>query len=247
MWLVYFIYANGKPGRYGWVRADDLAVDDYLVPAPKKAFNAEERIVSIKPLVLEASTAVFDVTVEEDHSFVAGGLITHNCYGMMPPKLVVYARTEYGVVFTLAQSREVWEHYFEAYAGVKQWHGRELDRGKQSKVSRSIGGRLRHMNPDDHNALLNNPIQSTGADGLKAALRNVYDGLKRAKISRADARMVHHVHDEILLEVRNDPELIQTVKAILEPAMMAGMQQFLTKVPVKVDAHHGRDWAEAKG
>ena len=57
---------------------------------------------------------------------------------------------------------------------------------------------------------------------------------------------MHHVHDEIILEVDNDPELIDQVKKDLERAMVAGMSPYLTRVPIEVDAHAGKTWADAK-
>jgi DNA polymerase-1 len=91
----------------------------------------------------------------------------------------------------------------------------------------------------------NTPIQGTGADALKISLRNMHDLIIRRGYA-GRVKLIHHVHDEILLEVDNDPELILQVKKDLELAMTAGMSPFLKRVPIVVDAHEGPSWDEAK-
>jgi len=119
-----------------------------------------------------------------------------------------------------------------------------LTRGKQEKISRSMGGRLRWLHDEKaHNEFMNTPVQATGADGLKAALREVYFKLKPYG---ERVKMVHHVHDEIILEVDDDLDLIQQAKLDLCAGMRAGMGQFLKTVPVEVDAAHGSSWAACK-
>lgn len=49
---------------------------------PKKQFVAQERIVSVRRVDLAGEIEVFDLSVEEDHSFVADGVVSHNSYGM---------------------------------------------------------------------------------------------------------------------------------------------------------------------
>jgi len=165
-------------------------------------------------------------------------------YGMQPPKLVIYAQSSYGVAMSLRDAKRFHERYFEAYSGVASWHERVLTRGKQEKISRSMGGRLRWLHDEKaHNEFMNTPVQATGADGLKAALREVYFKLKPYG---ERVKMVHHVHDEIILEVDDDLDLIQQAKLDLCAGMRAGMGQFLKTVPVEVDAAHGSSWAACK-
>lgn len=91
----------------------------------------------------------------------------------------------------------------------------------------------------------NTPIQGTGADGLKLSLRNIHDLIIKNGYEGL-VKPVHHVHDEIILEADDDPELIVQAKKDLELAMRKGMAPFLERVPIKVDAAHGSSWAEAK-
>lgn len=88
LWYVAFPSANGKPARKGWVRADELQLTDYLEyhecpDSTAELTDAECRFEAIRTIrVVSHAGPVYDITVEEDHSFTAGGLLTHNCYGL---------------------------------------------------------------------------------------------------------------------------------------------------------------------
>lgn len=167
-------------------------------------------------------------------------------YGMMPAKLVLYALGNYGVPMTEKQATTFRTKYFsreEGYYGIKLWHDRELRDIKRSLISRTMSGRLRYLEEDAHNEILNTPIQGTGADGLKIALREMHNRIQKFGSS---GEIIHHVHDEIILQVDNDPEIIAAAKAELNAAMHKGMEPFLKTVPCEVEASVGPSWGEAK-
>lgn len=87
----------------------------------------------------------------------------------------------------------------------------------------------------------NTPVQGSGADGLKRALRIVYDKLK---VHGSKVKMVNHVHDEIAVEAEPDADLLQQVDVDVKQGMIDGMQVFLKKVPVVVEGHFGDSWGE---
>lgn len=175
-------------------------------------------------------------------------------YGMMPPKLVLYALSGYGVKMTLKEATNYRNRYFERFAGVHRWHGRAQRDGQRAKSSCSIAGRLRYLDTGEfYNEYYNHPVQSTGADGLKAALRCTYNRYRKL-IGRPPTRikdlptpsvqLVHHVHDEIVTEANDDKDLLQAVKHELEAGMKDGMQPLLKRVPVDVEAAIGDTWAD---
>lgn len=167
-------------------------------------------------------------------------------YGMMPPMLILYAQAGYGVTLSLAEAERFHELFFtKAYPGLRQWHRKALNDGQRTGYSRSIGGRIRYLDPEKHhNEFLNNPVQSTGADGLKRALRIVYNRLKKYD---GAAYMVHHVHDEIITETRDEPELVAAVEKDVSEGMVEAMAFFLKKVPVVAEPGHGKSWAAKLG
>lgn len=87
----------------------------------------------------------------------------------------------------------------------------------------------------------NTPIQGSGADGLKRSLPIVYHRLQRYG---SRAKMVHMVHDEIVVEVDDDAELIEAVKKDVEEGMIEAIQPMLPHVPVEAEASVGASWAD---
>lgn len=162
-------------------------------------------------------------------------------FGMGAPRLVEYAMSAYGVVMSLQQAEKFRERYFEGYAGVRAWHRRVLAEGKKSGISRTLSGRIRYLEETDYSEHLNTPVQGSCADGLKASLPLVYQRLKKYG---GRAKLVHMVHDEIEIESGDDPEELEAVKQDLVDGMTEGMSQFLTDIPVVVDAAFGKSWAE---
>lgn len=182
-------------------------------------------------------------------------------YGMQAPKLVLYAQSAYKVSLTLEKAKLFRQRYFEAYVGVGRWHRKienaleECKKSKRMYEARTLGNRLRLLNPEEaFNEAKNTPSQGTGADGLKAALREVYMRLKKyGGTGRWDkpfvVKMRNHVHDEIMLSAPNsgsaeDKERQEYARKDLSEGMCAGMQPLLKKVPVTADAALAESWAD---
>jgi DNA polymerase I-like protein with 3'-5' exonuclease and polymerase domains len=103
-------------------------------------------------------------------------------------------------------------------------------------------GRLRYINPDQRNALINTPVQATGADLQKIALGSLYREL--AKQEYKDFNLVNAVHDSILLEVpdKRTGEAVKLIQRVMEEA--GG--EILKVVPCLTDSKVGKDWSFPK-
>ena len=86
------------------------------------------------------------------------------------------------------------------------------------------------------NVVYNTPVQSLASDGLKQSLVLLWPHLKAL-----DARPVNLVHDEIIIECRKD--VAAEMLKILEDCMVRGMECYLKKVPVLVEAKIADSWA----
>ena len=95
-------------------------------------------------------------------------------------------------------------------------------------MQRSMGERM----------ALNTPIQGTAADIIKIAMIRVSERLTKEKL---DARLILQVHDELIVECKDD--ICDKVCAILEEEMRSAAKM---KVTLSVDAHSGKTWYEAK-
>jgi len=192
---------------------------------------------------------VEDVTKEQRSAAkpVNFGLI----YGMMPDKLVLYAMSNYGVILSLSDAKMYRKRYFEQYKGIERWHKRVLREGKRCGASRTLSGRIRYLDASEaHNEYYNTPIQGTGADMLKTGLAIVQDkvddvfGVTPKETPDGPVAIDHHVHDEIILECDEDPEMIKECENLLASSMKQGMEKFVRRVPAEVDCSNGRSWAE---
>ena len=95
-------------------------------------------------------------------------------------------------------------------------------------MTRSFGNRV----------AMNSPIQGSAADIMKIAMIKVDEALNK---SGYDAEIVLQIHDELLVEVREDEA--DKVKELVEKSMREAVS---LKVPLEVDAHIGKTWLEAK-
>jgi DNA polymerase-1 len=86
-------------------------------------------------------------------------------------------------------------------------------------------------------AAINAPMQGTAADIIKRAMIAVEIALAREKV---DARLIMQVHDELVLEVRDDQ--VENVKRLLREQMESAAQ---LSVPLLVEVGVGRNWDEA--
>ena len=85
---------------------------------------------------------------------------------------------------------------------------------------------------------MNTPIQGSAADIIKLAMISANEKLEEAGVK---SRMLLQVHDELVLEAVNCE--IEQVSAILRDAMENVVE---LSVPLIIDIHSGKDWAEAK-
>jgi DNA polymerase-1 len=164
---------------------------------------------------------------------------------------IAYGLSAFGLAQRLdlpaAEAQGIIDRYFARYAGVKRWLDATVSRARAEGAVRTLFGRRRELpelasrNPGLRQAAermaVNTPIQGTAADVIKIAMIRVDAALRR---ERLDARMILQVHDELVLEVAEGA--VAPAEALLRREM-AGAASL--KVPLEVEAGHGRSWAEA--
>jgi DNA polymerase-1 len=102
-----------------------------------------------------------------------------------------------------------------------------------------IRSRNRAMQQYAERSAINAPMQGTAADLIKLAMIAVDDWCR----SRRDAaRLIMQVHDELVLEVRQDA--VEAVADEVRRCMIAAAGDAL-RVPLKVDVGTGANWDEA--
>lgn len=142
------------------------------------------------------------------------------------------------------EAKQLLQKYFRKYGNVASWLEKVAKDAVRVGYSTTLGGRKRYYqkaNPGDpgwerqvayiERQGKNTPIQGTSADMTKLALVYVRDRIRREGL---DATPIHTVHDEIVVEAKEE-DAKKTVKVLAEEMKRAG-ETFLKEVPVKVDA-----------
>ncbi|XOQ25271.1 MAG: DNA polymerase I [Mitsuokella multacida] len=165
---------------------------------------------------------------------------------------IVYGISDFGLARNLhiprKEAGEYISRYFERYPGVRAFMDKVVAEARETGYVTTMFGRRRELPAIKsrnfnqrmlaERMAMNTPIQGTAADVIKLAMIAAYHKLKEAGVK---SRILLQVHDELVLEVKE--EELETVQAILKEAMEHVVE---LSVPLIIDIHWGRNWAEAK-
>lgn len=163
---------------------------------------------------------------------------------------IIYGQTAHGLAekldVSIPAAEEFLHRYFEGFPSVAAWIGKIEASAVERAIVQTLYGRRRRLPEIRSNVArkrdralrqaVNAVIQGTAADINKLALIRLYSELP------SDCRLLMTVHDSVLLEV---PE--QQVSRVVRQARMV-MQQAPPRfsIPLRVDIHVGRTWAQCK-
>lgn len=180
-----------------------------------------------------------DVTTDQRRSAKAinFGLI----YGMSAHGLAKQIGCDRG------QAQIYMDRYFARYPGVLDYMERTRKQASEQGYVETLFGRRLYL-PDINaknaairkgaeRTAINAPMQGSAADIIKRAMITVDNWLVESGL---DARVILQVHDELVLEVREDQ--VDALRAGLLPLMSAGAT---LDVPLLVETGVGNNWDEA--
>ncbi len=163
----------------------------------------------------------------------------------------MYGMSAFGLAKQLSVSRgeaqEYIDLYFHRYPGVKAFMDGIREKARSQGYVETVFGRrlyLPEINARNvqrrqyaERTAINAPMQGTAADIIKRAMIRMQDWLVSSK---AKARMIMQVHDELVFEV-----LADRVDAFRDQvtAIMSGAADLA--VPLKVEVGTGPNWDEA--
>lgn len=187
---------------------------------------------------------VFDVSLEEvssDQRRKAKAINFGLIYGMSAFGLAKQIKVE------RYEAQQYIDRYFERYPCVLEYMDRIREQAHQDGYVETVYGRRLYL-PDINarnkmlqqaaeRTAINAPMQGTAADIIKRAMLTVDNWLQGAEV---DARMIMQVHDELILEVKE--EQAETVAKTLTDLMMGAAE---LDVPLIVEAGIGDSWDEA--
>ncbi len=165
---------------------------------------------------------------------------------------IVYGISSFGLSQDLSINRKEAEGYiqayFEQYPKVKEFLDNTVADAEKDGYVTTMFGRRRPL-PEiissnfmqrsfGKRVAMNAPIQGSAADIMKIAMIRVWEELRKQNL---ESKILIQVHDELLLEVKEDE--VDIVRDILVNGMKNAADLL---VDMEVDVHCGKDWYEAK-
>ena len=152
---------------------------------------------------------------------------------------------------TMQESKEIIEKWYAPMPFVKQYIDGQRRKATRGQPCVTIFGRERHFVITDENLYhvqneyINTPIQSTASDLTMFSLIAIADYIRESGV---DARIVTTVHDSIILEVKDNDALIDTIVKKCQFIMSDVPNQLLpdNTVPFRADAEVGYSWGNLK-
>jgi DNA polymerase I len=164
---------------------------------------------------------------------------------------LMYGMSAFGLAARLdvgrADAQQYIDRYFDRYPGVRRYMDETRAQARAQGYVETVEGRrlylpdIRSRNKQSQQyaerAAINAPMQGTAADIIKRAMIAVDHWIQA---SAAPATLVMQVHDELVLEVREDA--VAAVQTEVTALMMGAAH---LRVPLNVGVGVGRNWDEA--
>ncbi|WP_459200330.1 DNA polymerase I [Pseudomonas tremae] len=164
---------------------------------------------------------------------------------------LIYGMSAFGLAKQIGvdrkQSQAYVDRYFARYPGVLDYMERTRAQAAEQGFVETIFGRRLYLpdinakNPSlrkgAERMAINAPMQGTAADIIKKAMVAVNGWLEESGL---DARVILQVHDELVLEVRED--LVDQISEQIRPHMSGAAE---LAVPLLVEVGVGNNWDEA--
>lgn len=235
----YFVAKDG----YTLVDADYSQIELRLLAHIADDYNMKEAFLSGDDIHKKTAAAVFGVPEEyvtdemrKRAKAVNFGII----YGISGFSLSKDIGT------SVAEATKYIKNYLMNYPSIDRYLDDVVENAKNLGYTVTEFGRRRYipeltaqngaMRAFGKRIAMNAPIQGTAADVMKMAMIKVYNRLLNDGL---DAKIVMQVHDELVLEVRDD--LVPTVKALLKEEMENTVS---LSIPLTVEVTSGKNWLE---
>ena len=214
-----------------------------------RQYFAEELITSIN--TFKHADKVYDLTVDQDNSFIANNLVSHNCYGMSAGGYRDYARVQYGIIMGKRKAEQRRDDFFKLYPGLKEYHKTYIAKAYKFGHVRTMFGRKVRL-PDlknfnrfkvghaERNAI-NSPIQGTAGEMTIFAFTLLQPLLELLLDERVI--FINTIHDSILYYVPDDilEETILLIKTVMENLPIETYFDRTLSLPMKVDFERSKE------
>ena len=235
----YFIAREG----YTLVDADYSQIELRLLAHISGDYNMTEAFKANEDIHRKTASAVFGVpeeSVNDEMRKRAKAVNFGIVYGISGFSLA----KDIGTTASLAS--QYIKNYLYNYPMIDLYLEKVVNDAKENGYTTTPMGRRRYipeLNAQNGNlrafgkrVAMNAPIQGAAADIMKLAMINVYYALKESAL---DARVVMQVHDELIIEVREEEKVacMEIVKREMENAVSLSL-------PLTVEVTAGKNWLE---
>jgi DNA polymerase-1 len=235
----YFITDDG----YTLVDADYSQIELRLLAHIADDYNMKEAFINEEDIHRKTAAAVFGLpeeAVNDEMRKRAKAVNFGIVYGISGFSLSKDIGT------TVAEATRYIKNYLMNYPSIDRYLEDVVEEAKKNGYTTTVHGRRRYI-PElsAQNAIMRNfgkrvamnaPIQGSAADIMKIAMIKTYERLKRENL---DARIVMQVHDELIVEARDDQ--VEAVKKIIREEMESSAK---LSIPLTVDVSTGKNWLE---
>lgn len=145
---------------------------------------------------------------------------------------------------SMTKASEYIRAYLSKYSGIDHYMDKTVAKARHDGYVETMFGRRRYikelaaknknLQSFGERVAKNTPIQGTAADIIKIAMIRVYNRLRESKL---DAKLILQVHDELIVEAKED--CADKAAALLKEEMENAVK--LT-VPMTVDVNIGKTW-----
>lgn len=163
-------------------------------------------------------------------------------FGAGPATLLKQAVSQYGLDWTIDDSKEIVAGFKRAYPTLVKWQ-ESTGNSESSAIFTRLG--RRRMTVSDragkYTTRINTPVQGTAGDIAKLAILRLW---KYLQVYPGEAKLIAAVHDELVMEVKEAH--VEAWKDRLSKSMELAGAELLPEVPIIADANFGTSWAESK-
>lgn len=164
---------------------------------------------------------------------------------------IIYGQGPFGLSesagISMQKAKEFIAKYFKAYAEIKKYIEKSLEKASEKGYIETLFGRKRYLPEINSNIqilkraaermAINMPFQGTVADMMKLSMIRIRERFGGDK----DLKMLLQVHDELIFEVQKTKakKYAKEIQKIMQEVIKL-------KVPVVVDVNFGENWGEIK-
>ena len=233
-----------------------------LTPAVKSRLEGDARFlvdnglwtVRVRKIEPCGVRRVYDLYEPVHKVMVAGSLVTGDCnfgllYGQTPEGLQRFLWLSAREERTVEECIEWHAAFFEKYPGLKEYQDRIFKEVAEKGYVKNIAGIKRNLGylfglqkGSAYRIGLNFTDQSSAAVIIKIAMRNIRRRwLSEKEWKRYDPQFVDQVHDELVIECREEGAL-----PIFKMAKFEMENALKLSVPLKAEGGWAKDWMTAK-